>query len=285
MFISFIFLSLTGIMLFLCPQGRVAYWSGWRMFGLSKDDYGQLHTTFMVLFLVTGITHIVLNWKPIVNYLKDRKKKVRIFTKESVVALVLATLFFVGTLGGAFPFQQFLNVGDDIKGYWERTEGSPPWGHAELNPLDRFCRGLEDFERIENERYVTIDPEEALTKLRESGIRVENVRQPLIEIAEVNSTTPQALAEVILLAARPAQPGEEKAESKEQEGPYKLPYSGLGRMTLREYAEKYNLDVDEMVSILRGLQVEIDADKKLKDEATRLGTDPEGIVELLNQRR
>ena len=30
-FISFVFLAATGIMLFLSPQGRVAYWSGWKM--------------------------------------------------------------------------------------------------------------------------------------------------------------------------------------------------------------------------------------------------------------
>lgn len=38
MFVSFVFVSFTGITLFLCPQGRVAYWGGWTMFGLSKGQ-------------------------------------------------------------------------------------------------------------------------------------------------------------------------------------------------------------------------------------------------------
>jgi hypothetical protein len=95
---SFIFLALTGIMLFFSPQGRIAHWSGWRLLGLSREEYVALHTTFMVLFLVVGIWHIVLNWKPIVNYLKDRTKKVRILTPEFSVAVALALLFLVGTV-------------------------------------------------------------------------------------------------------------------------------------------------------------------------------------------
>ncbi len=175
MFISFIFLSVTGIMPFFCPHGRIAYWGGWHMFGLSKEDYSAIHTTFMVLFLTSGIWHIVLNWKPIVFYLKDRTKKVKVFTPEFSFALVICLLFIIGTLTGLFPFQQFLNVGEDIKDYWERAEGSPPWGHAELSQLDRFCRGMEDFERLENQRIVKIDPDDALMALREAGINVESV--------------------------------------------------------------------------------------------------------------
>ncbi|TFH64345.1 MAG: DUF4405 domain-containing protein, partial [Gemmatimonadales bacterium] len=115
-FFSFIFLALSGIMLFLSPQGRVAYWAGWTLFGLSKDQYTAVHTTLMVLFLVTGIWHIVLNWRPIVGYLKDRSKKIRVFTPESSLALALALAFLAGPLLRFPPFAQFLDAGADIKG-------------------------------------------------------------------------------------------------------------------------------------------------------------------------
>ena len=38
---SFVLLALTGIMLFLSPQGRVAYWSGWRLLGLSREQVAE----------------------------------------------------------------------------------------------------------------------------------------------------------------------------------------------------------------------------------------------------
>lgn len=280
---SFVFLALTGIMLFFSPQGRVAYWSGWRLLGLSREQYVALHTTFMVLFVVVGVWHIVLNWKPIVNYLKDRTKRVRVLTPEFSIALALGGLFFVGTLAGLFPFQQFLGIGEAVKDYWEATNGSPPWGHAELSPLDRFCRGMEDFERLENQRLVTIDCNEALVALREAGIEVEEDSQQLIEIARANSTTPQALTEIVLSVAKPRAPDADVVSSPEPSGPFVMPYSGLGRLTLREYTEKYGADLDLALSILRGRGVDIDADARLRDEATRVGTDPEGIILWLNE--
>jgi hypothetical protein len=42
MFLCFIAMAYTGIMLFLCPQGKVAYWTGWRLLGFSKEQYGGL---------------------------------------------------------------------------------------------------------------------------------------------------------------------------------------------------------------------------------------------------
>ena len=280
---SFVFLALTGLMLFFSPQGRVAYWSGWRMLGLSREQYVALHTTFMLLFLVVGIWHIVLNWKPIVNYLKDRRKKVRVFTPEFSVALALSGLFFVGTLAGLFPFQQFLSVGEAVKGYWEVTSGSPPWGHAELSPLDRFCRGMEDFERLENQRLITIDCAEAMAALREAGIEVESESQQLIDIARANSTTPQALAEIIVSVAKPREPGSGVAEVPTESGPFVKPYSGLGRLTLRQYAERYDADLELAMAILAEQGVDLDPDGNLRDEAERLGTDPEGVIVWLNE--
>ena len=282
-FVAFVLLGFTGLMLFFSPQGRIAHWSGWSMFGLTREQYSEVHTTFMVLFLIVGIWHIVLNLKPIVNYLRNRARKVNLATPEFSVALILGLLFFVGTLGGIPPFQQFLAVGAEIKDYWERTEGSPPWGHAEMSKLDRFCRGMEDFERLEHGRYVTIDCDAAIEALRESGIDVEDASQQLIDIAEANGTSPMALAEIVLSVAVPReqQPGAEGTRAPA--GPFAQPYSGLGRMTMREYAERYDADLDRILGILAEQGMDLDPDQRLRDEADRFEMDPEGIIEVLNR--
>lgn len=82
--ISFLIMTYTGIMLFLCPHGRVAYWSDWHLFGLNKDQYGELHTTSMIVFVLFGILHIFYNWKPILSYLKDKSKKQPLLLKSSL---------------------------------------------------------------------------------------------------------------------------------------------------------------------------------------------------------
>jgi len=142
MFISFIIMSYTGVLMFFCPQGRIAYWTGWRLLGLSKEQYGELHATFMLVFLVAGIWHIVLNWKLIKKYLKNKARKITVFRPEFNVALALNVIFLVGTLAGWPPWSSFIDVGDGIKDYWERTDGSPPWGHAEeMRPFTIFDGG------------------------------------------------------------------------------------------------------------------------------------------------
>jgi hypothetical protein len=207
-FLSFIFLALSGIMLFFSPQGRVAYWAGWTILGLSKEQYTAIHTTFMTLFLVTGIWHIVLNWKPIVGYLKDRSKKIRVFTPESSVAMGLTVLFLVGPLTGLPPFQQLLDAGEGIKAYWEGTRGSPPWGHAEESQLDAFCRRIVDFHRWEEGGMIIVDCGEAQAALEAAGMEVQGPTQRIIDMAKANGTTPQVLADVIVSVARPATPEE-----------------------------------------------------------------------------
>ena len=64
--------------------------------------------------------------------------------------------------------------------------------------------------------------------------------------------------------------------------PFPMPASGLGRMTLREYAERYSVDFDLTLSLLRQNGQSIDLDARMRDEANRMGTDPEGIIERLN---
>jgi hypothetical protein len=284
-FLSFLCLALSGIMLFFSPQGRVAYWAGWTFLGLEKDQYSAIHTTFMVLFLVVGIWHIVLNWRAITGYLKNRAREVRIVTPESSIAFAVVLLFVLGPLLGFPPFRQFLDAGEDVKAYWESVRGAPPWGHAEENPLSRFCRGMEDFERIENQRLVSIDCDDAVAALRAEGLAVAGSDERLVDIARANGTTPQALAGIIQGVAQPISPGQALAALVPggTDLRFRIPYSGLGRMTLREYAREYGYDLEEILGILTGGGVEVDPDTRLREEATRLGVDPEGVIEIMNR--
>jgi hypothetical protein len=204
--LAFIVTLYTGIMLFICPHGRIAEWTGWRMLGMSKGDYGVIHATFMIIFIVTGIWHIVLNWKQILNYMKDKSKKLTIFTPEFTLALVICVVFFAGALMGLPPFKQYIDAEENIKNYWEVRDGSPPWGHAELNSIDKFCRSMVDYQETENGIFITLDPQDALVKLQEAGIQVEGVSETLFDIAEANRTSAQALSDIIMTAAIPSEP-------------------------------------------------------------------------------
>lgn len=284
--LSFVFLSLSGVLLFVSPQGRVAYWSRWTLFGLTKDEYSAIHTTLMILFLVVGVWHAVLNWKPITAYLKNRSRQLRPLTPEFGVAAVLTALFVVGPLAGFFPFRQFLDAGADVKDYWEASSGAPPWGHAEENSLARFCRGMEDFERLESQRLIAIDCEAALAAIRADGIAVSSAAERLVDIAEANGTTPKTIAAIVMSVAREVTPQEAAARLQPDPSParFQRPYSGLGRMTLASYAQEYGYSLTELQQILREAGYTLDPEATLRDEAGRLGLDPEGFVDILNEK-
>ena len=65
-FFSFVLLILSSIMLYVVPECRVAYWADWRII-FTKAQWGDLHITGGALFLVAGLWHTFLNWKPVMN--------------------------------------------------------------------------------------------------------------------------------------------------------------------------------------------------------------------------
>ena len=102
--ISFVFLILTSIVLYIVPQGRVAYWSDWRLLGLTKTDWGNIHINLGLLLLLSIAFHIYYNWKPIVAYLKNKARQLTVFTPDFNVAAIVVIAFIVGTYFLMLPF-------------------------------------------------------------------------------------------------------------------------------------------------------------------------------------
>ena len=253
--LSFLIMSYTGIMLFLVPHGRVAYWSDWHLFGLSKTQYGELHTTSMVMFLFFTMLHIYYNWKPLVSYMKDKTKKISFTKKEFLVAFLLNTLFVVGTLTLTPPFKTFLDFGEGIKDNWTEEYGEPPYGHAEETKLNVLCKKLH------------IDLEDAKNKLRHRGITFKE-DETLKSIAKQNSTSPSAIFKLIEVKV---------IDDNAQEVP-----TSLGRKSLNDLVKMRKIDLNQALKILhnRGLR-DIDTESKLKHLADELELEPLELYNLI----
>jgi len=182
--LSFLTMSYTGLMLYIAPKGKIAYWADWHMLGLTKSEYGNIHTTSMVIFLSFAIIHIYYNWKPLVSYLKDTAKKISFTKKEFLIALTLNIFFIAGTLYPIQPMKGVLDVGQDIKEYWVEIHGNPPYGHAEESSLRKFSRKM------------SIDLEEAKEALDAEGIKYNN-SDTLKDISRKNGLTPQEIYDII----------------------------------------------------------------------------------------
>jgi hypothetical protein len=261
-FLSFVSVVLTGIVLFIVPQGRVAYWAGWSLLGLSKEDWGSLHINLTVLFLIVGAIHIWYNWRPIKAYLSTRARRLVVMTREFVVALVLLILFAAGTIAGAPPFAWVLDLNHEVKATAARQYGEPPYGHAEATPLRAFARRM------------NLDPRETTEALEAAGYRVEDPSLPLMAIAEANQTTPQALWTAIQAAQ--AAPGGQEAPSMPVE-----PRPGTGRRTLADIFEEYGLDPEDAMTLLAEKGIEAGEGERLRDIAEQNGVDPHAIWGIL----
>lgn len=255
---SFLVMSYTGIMLFISPKGRVANWSNWEIFGLSKTQYANLHVTFMILFLTGMLLHIYLNWKPLWSYLKNKNREFSLFTREFMFALGFTCLFFFGVLYEIAPFKQFIEFQDDVKLSWEKSENTPIYGHAELSTLKEFTINM------------NIDTQEAIVLLKNKGYVDISADAKLIDIAKENAISPNDI--YISLNSKVAI---KKATATAQQG------SGFGQMSLVQVSEKYGIDIEKSISILKEKGIKVDKDSKMKELANQLEVTPFDLLEMI----
>jgi hypothetical protein len=235
--LSFSLLIITSVVLYIVPHGRVAYWADWHLWGLTKTQWESFHINLGLLLLLAILLHIYLNWKVIASYFKDKAKRVRVFTEEFNIALVLTMLFVVGTYLEVPPFLWVVEISESIKDSAAEKYGEPPYGHAELSTLKTITSRM------------GFDLSGSVEGLREAGVKFESEKQTIQKIAKQNNMSPQQ----VYLAMKPLNPVGENN---------KLPLSppaGIGRRSLADICQEYNLNIP---TILRGL-----TDKNIKAEA------------------
>ena len=263
---SFLIMNYTGIMLYFVPKGKIAYWADWHLFGLSKTQYADLHTTSMVSFLFFAILHIFYNWKSIVNYLKDANKKVSFTKKEFLVAFGLNLIFILGTLFMLQPFKAFLDLQTSIKDNWTKEYGEPPYGHAEETKLKVFCKKL------------NIDYNEASEILTSHNIKFKD-DDSLLEIGNKNNISPSHIYKLINKTSSSQKVGTKFPHKNSSDIP-----SRLGRKTLQELSDMQKIDLKKAIAALKekGLE-DIDSDNKIKNIADELEIMPIDVYRLLTK--
>ena len=256
---AFGLLILTSIRSYIVPAGRVAYWAEWRLWGLTKTQWGELHINLGVLFLIAGALHIYLNWKAILAYLKTRAKQLRIFTRDFNIATALTALVLLGTYYELPPFRTVIAASNAIKDAGARKYGEPPYGHAELSSLETFAARM----------GWSLD--ESLERLNQKGFAVNDVRLTLQDVAVRYSVTPQQ----VFLAMQPS----DKALS--QAGLPELPPPGIGRRTLADIGQAYQIDIPGLLRALETQKISAKADLTLKEIAELHQMQPQDLYAMI----
>ena len=263
MLFSFILCILTSIILYIVPEGRIAYWADWRLWGLTKTEWGNLHLNLGFLFLVTGLLHISYNWSVIVAYMKNKARKLKIFTVSCNVALVLTLVVGFGTYWKIPPMSIVLNFGHYLKDAAGKKYGEPPYAHAELSPLASFYRKTE------------IDPVKAMELLAKAGIIMDNDKQAVAAIAVRNHMPPMTLFEIIKPAITAVEPTFVTFPDE--------PLPGFGKKTLSEICTEYNLQPALIIQGLAKENITARPEQTIREIAGAADKDPHAFFTLLHQ--
>ncbi len=257
--LSGILLFISIIVLYVVPQGRVAYWADWRLWGLTKEQWGDIHINIGLLFLLSIFLHIYYNWKPLLSYLKNKARKLKVLTAEFNAALIVTVIFAVGTYFEIAPFSWVLVLNDNLKDQAAVKYGEPPYGHAELSTLKSFTK------------KIGLDLTASLKRLRTANIRFDDENQSIKDIARKNDMSPQN----VFLAMKPS------GKSAPSDGLPPNPPPGTGNKTLLEFGREYGFDIHQVLTSLSEKNIAANTDMTIKQIARQNDMAPTDVYILL----
>ncbi len=258
--LAFLMMILTSVILYIVPHGRVAYWADWHLWGLTKTDWGNMHTNLGLLFLLSLFLHVYYNWKPLMAYLKNRARQMKVFTPEFNTALIITVVFTVGTYFLIPPFSWVMALGDQIKAGGTEKYGEPPYGHAELSSLKTFSQKMK------------LDLARSMQLLETAGYTAEDASVTLAEIGKKYGVAPQAVYTAMKAAAIES--------SGATAGSTGLPVSappGTGNLTLADFSARHSLNLKMIERELKKRGFAVSAEMSLKQIAAQNLTSPTDI--------
>ena len=266
---AFVILTITGLVIYVVPQGRIAYWTHWSLLGLSKEQWGDVHMMFGGIFIIAGIIHLYFNWKPFKKFLADRVKGHLQLKQEFVIAMVFSLVIVVMSIFHIPPVSWVFDLNQILKESWVTSpELEPPFGHAEEVSLAGLSRRM------------NLDLQQGIKALKRQGFSFSGPQDSLEKIARANNVTPMDVYAVIRQYEKEPEPLPASGMTVE-EVEARYAGTGLGRKTLAEVCESVELTVTNCVERLSGKGFDVATDKKLKQVAEQYDINPIDILKML----
>lgn len=173
----FLVVAGSGIMMYVTPKGRIANWTDWSLFGLTKPEWSAVHINACLVFLMVSIVHWFLNWKVFWSYIKRKAGSLNLKV-EMTVAAVLTIAVVAGTLLQVPPLSTVITWNDTIKAYWAQQAPAGPAPHAEDFSIHRFAD------------TIGISQDNVLSALRKEGYVIADPRMTIAALAEQKGIAP-----------------------------------------------------------------------------------------------
>ena len=248
---SFVVLTVTGLVLYIVPQGRIAYWLHWSLGGL---------------FIAAGALHLYFNWKTFLSFLAARAGGHLKLKREILVATLLTGAVFAVSVADLPPASWVFDLNEQVKAAWVTSpELEPPFGHAEALSLAAMAKRMR------------FDLDRALAALQARGIAFDGRQDTLEAIARRNGIRPMDVYAIIRVpeAAPPALPQTREALEAELAG------SGLGRKTLAQIATELGVDLAPALQRLQAAGIGATADDTAKAVAEAHERKPIDVVAVM----
>ena len=256
--ISFIIDTVSGVMLYIAPPGRVANWTNWKIWGLTKAEWSALHIIFSLILMIIIGFHLYYNWKMFINFIWSKIKKALNLKIELATSLLASILIFMMTLWSVPPFSSIIDLGSYFQASWEENKTDAPIPHAELLSLKEFA----------DKTKVPLD--KIISAIKAKGYKIKDASQTLGDIAKDNNISPNALYEAV------------KDQGMKSAAPKTLEGSGIGKKTLEKVCAEQNIPIDKAISRLQNNGINADPKDKMMKIATRANKSPIEIVNILS---
>ena len=265
---SFLIMSISGIVLFIVPQGRIANWIDWRFLALTKGQWGDMHITTSLLFILAVAWHIVLNWRSLLNYFRDRAKRTVALKGELLAAGVLTLFVTFGSIYPLPPLSYILNLNDFIKTAWIKgPQDEPVISHAEQLSLRTFAGKL------------AIEPAAALAELQKNGVQITTADDKLADIARLNKISPAGIYRHLEALEKAAKPADLRWTAQRVDDRFEG--KGMGKKALLDICKEVGLDSQTAITKLAGKGISAKTDDTLRKLADAHGTGPMDILKHL----
>ncbi len=266
---GFIIMSVTGLVLYIVPAGRVAYWTTWEMISLTKTDWGNIHILSSVLFIIAGGFHTYYNWKPLMSYFKDKTRKGVKLQRELIISSVLSIWIVVGAIWPHPPLSYLLDFNEWIKDSWVIEDAyEPPFGHAELLSFKNFTKKMD------------IDITKASDELKANGIKFESVEETLEDIGKNNDISPMNIY-LLIKKFEPVPETEVLETLTPDEVIVKFSGTGFGKKSVAYMCERIGLDTTVALQRLQTAGIDVNFENTMKETAEAHNTEAIDIMKVL----
>ena len=116
LFFTFLLMLLSGLILYLKPEGTVARWLDWKMLGVEKSGWESMHTVFSFLFMAFALFHMLkIHLFNLSSYFFNNRSGRK---RELYGSLAITVVFLVGTVFYLPPFDWIYQGGNALSDQW-----------------------------------------------------------------------------------------------------------------------------------------------------------------------